>query len=155
MAVIVIAALSARLLAEAAVRDGFDVVALDVFGDVDTRRAAVRWLPIGGAIGAAGAAGGSPLDPDRLLAALQEVSPRGGDEVIGWIPGSGFEGRPELLAAGADLLPLIGTAATNVRRVRDPGPFFGALAAAGIDHPATRLSAPDDRQGWLSKDAAG
>lgn len=142
-----VAAFSARLLAEAAARDGFDVVALDVFGDVDTRRAAMRWLPIA-------AAGSLQLDSGRLLDALRDLTRPGGDEVIGWIPGSGFEGRPELLAAGAELLPLIGTAAADVRRVRNPAQLFDALAAGGVDHPPIRLLAPADPDGWLSKDAA-
>jgi len=36
---IAVAALSARMMAEASARDGFDVVALDLFGDADTREA--------------------------------------------------------------------------------------------------------------------
>ena len=47
MPTIAVAAISARAMAEAAASDGFKVVALDLFGDTDTRRAASRWLPIG------------------------------------------------------------------------------------------------------------
>lgn len=141
-----VAALSARLLAEAAAQDGFGVVALDLFGDADTRRAAERWLPIG-------AAGAAQIDAGRVLDALRELSRHSAGEVIGWIPGSGFEGRPEVLEAGAKLLPLIGTAAEAVRRVRDPQQFFGALAAHGIAHPAVQAHAPSDPAGWLSKDS--
>lgn len=47
MQTIAVAAISARAMAEAAASDGFKVVALDLFGDVDTRRAASRWMPIG------------------------------------------------------------------------------------------------------------
>ena len=39
MTVLAVAAVSARMLVEAARADGFDVVALDLFGDADTRRA--------------------------------------------------------------------------------------------------------------------
>ena len=39
---LVVAAVSARMLAEAAARDGYAVVALDLFGDVDTRRVSQR-----------------------------------------------------------------------------------------------------------------
>ncbi|MEP7298885.1 MAG: ATP-grasp domain-containing protein [Burkholderiales bacterium] len=146
MAVLAVAAVSARLLAEAAARDGHVVVALDLFGDADTRRAAAQWSPIGEA------GGGLQFDADRFLDALRDLSRRGSD-VIGWIPGSGFEGRPDLLEAGAKLLPLIGTSADAVRRVRDPQLFFGALAAHGIAHPPVQAHAPADPQGWLSKDA--
>ena len=145
MAKLAVAAVSARMLAEAAAGDGYDVVALDLFGDVDTRRASAEWLPLG-------MAGSPQLDAGCVLDALLELSRRG-DEVIGWISGSGFEGQPELLEAGAKLLPLLGTAAEGVRRVRDPQQFFGVLAAEGIGYPPVQAHAPDDPDGWLSKDA--
>ena len=147
MAKLAVAAVSARMLAEAAAGDGYDVVALDLFGDVDTRRASAEWLPLG-------MAGSPQLDAGCVLDALLELSRRG-DEVIGWISGSGFEGQPELLEAGAKLLPLLGTAAEGVRRVRDPQQFFGVLAAEGIGYPPVQAHAPDDPDGWLSKDANG
>ena len=148
MAVLAVAAVSARMLAEAAAHDGYEVVALDLFGDADTRRVSERWRSIG-------ATGSLQNDGARVLDALQAMARQGGDAVIGWIPGSGFEGRPELLDAGAQLLPLIGTPADAVRRVRDPGEFFGALAAHGIAHPPMRADAPADAEGWLLKDARG
>ena len=148
MAVLAVAAVSARMLAEAAARDGYGAVALDLFGDVDTRRVSQRWQAIG-------AAGSLRIDGARVLAALHELAREAGDTVIGWIPGSGFEGRPDLLDAGAQLLPLIGTPAAAVRRVRDPRGFFAALAAHGIAHPPVRFEAPGDATGWLLKDAAG
>lgn len=148
MGVLAVAAVSARMLAEAAARDGHGVVALDLFGDVDTRRVSPRWQSIG-------AAGSLQIDAARVLAALRELARTAGDSVIGWIPGSGFEGRPDLLDAGAQVLPLIGTPADAVRRVRDPAAFFAALAAHGIAHPAVRFDAPGDAEGWLLKDANG
>lgn len=145
-ALLAVAALSARMLAEAAVLDGYQVIALDLFGDADTRRASQRWQPIG-------AAGSLQIDATRVLDALQALARKGGDEVIGWVPGSGFEGQPELLDAGAQLLPLIGTPAEAVRRVRDPALFFDVLEAHGIAHPPVRADAPADADGWLLKDA--
>ena len=142
MAALAVAAVSARMLAEAAAHDGYGVVALDLFGDADTRRASQRWHPIG-------APGSLQIDAARVLDALQQLAQQGRDTVIGWIPGSGFEGRPELLEAGAQLLPLIGTPADAVRRVRDPAEFFGVLAAHGIAHPPVRADAPADAEGWL------
>jgi len=147
MAVLAVAAVSARMLAEAAARDGYGAVALDLFGDVDTRRVSQRWQAIG-------ATGSLRIDGARVLAALYELAREAGDAVVGWIPGSGFEGRPDLLDAGAQLLPLIGTPAEAVRRVRDPRGFFAALAAHGIAHPPVRFDAPSDAAGWLLKDAS-
>lgn len=148
MAVLAVAAVSARMLAEAAAHDGYGVVALDLFGDADTRRASQRWHPIG-------AAGSLQIDAARVLEALQQLTRQGGDNVIGWVPGGGFEGRPELLEAGARLLPLIGTPVDAVRRVRDPVAFFGVLDAHDIAHPPVRADAPADAEGWLLKDARG
>ena len=146
MTVLAVAAVSARMLVEAARADGFDVVALDLFGDADTRRACAEWVAIG-------RPGTLDINADLLLSALAALARRGG--VAGWIAGSGFEGRPDLLERGAALLPLIGTPADAVRRVRDPQAFFGFLDAEGIPHPAVRVTAPADATGWLSKDAHG
>jgi len=146
--VLAVAAISARMLAEAAARDGHGVAALDLFGDADTRRVSQCWRSIG-------RAGSLEIDGTRVLEALQELARQAGDKVTGWIPGSGFEGKPELLEAGAKLLPMIGTPADAVRRVRDPAVFFSALAAHGIAHPPVRFDAPADAQGWLMKDARG
>jgi predicted ATP-grasp superfamily ATP-dependent carboligase len=149
-----VAALSARCLAEAAALEGFSVVALDLFGDRDTRRAAPRWQPIG-------SAARLRIDAALLLNALQVLAER--DEAQGWIAGSGFDGRPELLQQGAQRLPLIGNAASTVRRVRDPEVFFAELDHHGIAHPAVLHAWPRDADGrllkgasgWLLKDAGG
>lgn len=146
MTVLAVAALSARMLAEAAVDDGFDVVALDLFGDADTRRACSEWCSIG-------EPASLRIDETLLLPALGALAQRGC--VAGWIAGSGFEGRPDLLERGSALLLLIGTQTDAVRRVRDAQAFFGLLDAGGIAHPAVRMSMPEDASGWLVKDAHG
>ena len=150
MQTIAVAAISARAMAEAAAREGFQVVALDLFGDVDTRHAAALWLSIG-------APGGLQIDSARALSALRMLAREGegGMPVSGWIAGSGFEGAPDLLEQGAAVLPLIGTAPAAVRRLRDPASFFGYLAAHAMPFPRVRLQPPDDAAGWLMKDAHG
>ena len=141
-----IAALSARALTEAARADGYDVLALDVFGDVDTRRAATTWLAL-----AAGGADDNTLriHPAALCAGLQQAASQG---AMGWIAGSGFEADLSLLQAGAAVLPLIGNPAAVWRAVRDPVQFFGCLQAAGLPCPAWQGNAPADPTGWLVKD---
>lgn len=142
---IAVAAISARVFAEQAAREGFEVVALDLFGDRDTRRAAAQWRSIGDAPTLR-------IDGERLLAALDECARSGAAQA--WLFGSGLDGRPDLLAAGAKRLPLIGNDADTVRRVRDPAAFFGTLAAHGIAHPPVRDRPPADLRGWLVKDSA-
>ena len=146
MTLLAVAALSARMLAEAARDDGLNVVALDVFGDADTRRAVSHWTAIG-------APETLRIDAAMLLSALRTLAQR--CDVVGWIAGSGFEGQPDLLARGAAVLPLIGTPAEAVRRVRDPQTFFDVLDRHGIPHPPVRMTAPVDAAGWLVKDASG
>jgi predicted ATP-grasp superfamily ATP-dependent carboligase len=144
---IAVAAISARLLAEAAAREGHDVVvALDLFGDADTRRASARWEGIG-------APGSFHIDGARLLAGLAQA--QRGDRAELWVAGSGFEGAPDLLERGAALLPLAGTPGAAVRRLRDPQQFFAALAARGIPHPPVRRDAPVPAEGWLTKHPGG
>ena len=62
-------AVSARMMAEAAVRDGYRALAVDLFGDADTRRAASAWWP-------GGDAATLQLDtPAVLAAAAPKASP--------------------------------------------------------------------------------
>jgi len=140
---LVVAALSARIVAQSARRAGWRVVALDLFGDVDTRAAADVWHPIG-----------DPtllcLDGERFLSALE--SARTAPDCVGWIAGAGFEPQPDLLEAGAHLLPLLGNPRATIDRVRDPQRFFTALREQHIPHPETRFEAPVESPGWLKKD---
>lgn len=140
---IAVAALSARLLAQAGAQAGLQTIALDVFGDRDTRAAAARWLPIG-------TPDALRIDAALLLDTLAALA-RGG-AVQGWTPGAGFEGRPELLEQGAALLPLLGTSGADVRRLRDPKTFFDALDALRIKHPEVRHESVAGAPGWLMKD---
>jgi len=142
---LVLTGLSVRMMSEQAVRDGYSALALDVFGDVDTRRVAAAWAGIG-------APADLRIDAGRFLAGLARFADHEG--VFGWVAGSGFEDRPELIEAGAQVLPLLGTPASAVRRVRDPRAFFAFLDAQGIAHPAVRFAVPSEG-GWLSKDAGG
>ena len=146
MTVLAVAALSARVLAEAGRDDGLDVIALDLFGDADTRRASSQWASIR-------APASLRIDAAMLLSALRALAQRG--DVIGWIAGSGFEGEPDLLVRGAAVLPLIGTPADALRRVRDPQAFFDMLDRQGIPHPPVQMTTPVDPAGWLVKDARG
>lgn len=143
---ICVAALSARLMAESARRGGFDVVAFDLFGDLDTRRATRHWTCIG-------LPGALAIDAQSMARAL--VALRAVPGLVGWVAGSGFERCPELLASAGDSLPLLGNAAATVRAVREPATFFAGLAACGIPHPEIVFALPLAPAGWLSKDARG
>jgi uncharacterized protein len=142
-----VAALSARALADAARAEGCAVVALDVFGDADTRRAADAWYPIG-----------DPqtmrIDAPRMLATLDRLRCEGRTE--GWLYGSGFEGRPGLIGEAAARLAVFGNSAGIVRRLRDPVDFFAMLDDARLPHPPVAFDMPPTAEtGWLVKHAGG
>lgn len=139
-----LAALSARRLAAWAALDRVPAIALDVFGDSDTRALSRSWLPVGRASPPA-------FDAGLLLDTLAALARRG--DVAGWVAGGGFEGDLALLDAGARRLPLWGTAAADQRRLADARGFFADLAAHALPHPPVRFDPPDE-PGWLRKRAA-
>lgn len=113
---IVLAATSARNPAEPAVESEFLRIALDVFGDRDTRAVTSHWCPVG-----------------RRT------------DVAGWVAGSEFEAQLELLSAGACRLPLLGNTPGTVERVRAPASFFAMLRSCAFLTPrcmSRRLSMP-------------
>ena len=143
---LVVAGISVRALAESARQGGWEVIALDLFGDADTRRASAHWAPIG-------EASALRIDPARLRQELQQAARR--PRVDGWVPASGFEGAPELLAAGGTALPCLAIEPSAMQRVRDPASFFGALDRHRLSHPRISLDTPADAAGWLAKRAGG
>ncbi len=143
---LVVAGLSARWLVEDAVRAGWRVVALDLFGDADTRRLAARWAPIG--------------TPERLSidgAQLRHELARAAalDGALAWVAGGGTEADLSLLDAGGGALPRWGMARETIAALRDPSCFFGLLDRLGLPHPPWRRTAPDAMQGWVVKHPGG
>ncbi|KAA1008111.1 ATP-grasp domain-containing protein [Paraburkholderia panacisoli] len=142
---VAVAGLSARLLAQSAVRAGLRVAALDVFGDRDTREAAELWFDIGD--------GALAIDRARLADVLTRVAhlPR----FLGWIGGSGLEPLIEQLCGEPGLPRFIGNDAEANAAVREPRRFFTLLDALHIAHPAVSFARPATTEGWLFKDAHG
>jgi predicted ATP-grasp superfamily ATP-dependent carboligase len=145
-ATVVVAGLSVRMLAESARRAGWSVVALDLFGDADTRRASLRWHCIGDPRTCT-------IEPALLRPALERAARE--PDVIGWVAGSGFEPCPELLEAQVPGLPLLGMSGAALRRVRAPASFFAMLDRLGLLHPEVALQPPATPDGWLLKSARG
>lgn len=137
--------LSARQLAEGARRSGFEVIAADLFGDEDT-------VAVARGHHACGRPEALAIEADLLLPLLAQAARDG--RCAGWVAGSGFEGRLDLLAAAAERLPLWGNDPATVAAVRDPVRFFAGLAALGLRHPEVRLQRPAG-PGWLQKDLGG
>ena len=141
---VAVAGLSARLVAQSAARAGLNVVALDIFGDRDTRAHAGMWFDIGG--------NGLSIDRARLYDALERAArlPR----MLGLIVTSGLEPLAGELARAPRVPRFIGNGA-QAAAVRDPRRFFALLDEAQVAHPDVRYTPPADRSGWLVKRSDG
>ncbi len=134
---VLVVAVSARMLAQLAVADGYDVIALDRFGDVDLRAVAP------------GAT--APSNP-----ALAELA--AGVEADAVVYGAGFENRPDLVRRLAQARELLGTPAEALADVRDPWAVGAAARAAGGRAPETRPAGGLPRgepNTWLRKPRRG
>ena len=133
---VLVVAVSARMLAELAAADGYEVIALDRFGDADLRAVAP----------------GATAPNGEALAALA-----GDVEADAVVYGAGFENRPDLVARLADGRELLGTPAGLLTLARDPWAVGAAARAAGARAPETLASMrePRDRGTWLRKPRLG
>jgi predicted ATP-grasp superfamily ATP-dependent carboligase len=114
---ILLVAVSARMLAELAVRSGHEVVAFDRFGDLDLR----ALCPARGVPG--------PM--------AEIVEAAAGAEAPSVICGAGLENRPDLVERLAKGRELLGCPPSVLARVRDPAVLGASLRAAGFHHPRT------------------
>lgn len=130
---VLVVAVSARMLAELAVGDGYEVIAVDRFGDVDLRAVAP---------GVTGRSG------DALVKLAEDTAT---DAVV---YGAGFENRPDLVCRLAQGRELLGTPAELLAAVRDPWAVGAAARAVGARAPETRPGdalANPDAGAWLRK----
>jgi uncharacterized protein len=131
---VLVVAVSARMLAELAVADGYEVIAFDHFGDVDLR---------------AIAPGATAPRNEALVTLAAEVQ---ADAVV---YGAGFENRPDLVRRLADGRELLGTPPERLADVRDPWSLGAAARAAGACFPETRAGATSYAGAWLRKPRRG
>jgi predicted ATP-grasp superfamily ATP-dependent carboligase len=134
---VLVVAVSARMLAQLAVADGYEVVALDRFGDVDLRAVAP----------------GATAPSNDALADLAA-----GVEAGAFVYGAGFENRPDLVRRMADGRELLGTPPELLAAVRDPWELGVAARAAGARAPETRCAGelpPAEPGSWLRKPRQG
>lgn len=120
---IVVVGIAARGLAAAARRAGLSPIALDLFGDADTRALAARTITVRRQSGLA-------FDPDDLLAKL---GIHAGDRPI--VLGTGFEHTPDLIEQIAGRFQLVGNSPETLRVLKEPVAFAAMLTDLGIPHP--------------------
>ncbi|HWD75128.1 MAG TPA: ATP-grasp domain-containing protein [Solirubrobacteraceae bacterium] len=134
---VLVAAVSARMLAQLAVADGYEVTGLDRFGDVDLRAIAP----------------GATARSNDALASLAA-----GTAADALVYGAGFENRPDLVTRMTGRRELLGTPPELLPAVRDPWAIGAAARAAGARAPETRSPAevPDlASDAWLRKPRQG
>jgi len=131
---VLVVAVSARMLAELAVADGYEVVAVDRFGDVDLR---------------AVASATTAQSNDALTELAAEV------EADAVVYGAGFENRPDLVRRLAERHELLGTPPELLPEVRDPRAVGAAARAAGARAPETRVTGHGGGGAWLRKPRHG
>lgn len=126
---------SVRALAQSLVGSGHEVVAADLFNDLDLQRIASQLQRINNY-------------PHDLLHLTDEV------EADAFIYTGGLENYPDLIDALTEKLPLLGNPGHVLRRVRDLPTLDEALKRGGFQMPPISQSAPlTTRQRWLRKSA--
>ena len=143
---ILLVSVSARMLAELAVGAGYDVVALDRFGDFDLQ----RLCPSVSVLRDLGGRGGMRA----LVDAAQEI------HAPSVTYGAGLENQPALVARLAAGRTLLGCSPETLERVRDPALLGASLRAAGLAYPPTFGAADAPRRAdrsrrWLRKPVRG
>jgi uncharacterized protein len=141
-----VAGVSARAIAESAVRSGYQVIALDAFGDMDLRALCECHLPK------------RDLHARYSAAALYAASLRLTFDVVAYV--SNLENHPQVVRRFARRHQLIGNAAETLTRVRHAPTVFASLARSGFAVPATIYAdqephplspSPTGREGTRSK----
>ena len=135
---VLLAGVSTRALAESAVRAGYEVVAVDGFGDLDLRACTtdVHVVRVGGRFSARAAA-----------AAARDVS----SEFV--VYQASFDNHPGAVRVLAANRVLWGNPPAVLGRARDPRRVARVVRDAGLPGPRVRLTRPPPgaRSGWLEK----
>lgn len=119
---VLVIGLSARAAAESAAAAGFEVTALDAFGDLD-QHPSVRAL-------APGRGAGRPFSPRSAVRAAATI------DCDAAVYLSGFENHPRAVSSLASGRTLWGNPPEVLSRVRDPGLLAEALRRNGLRAPA-------------------
>jgi predicted ATP-grasp superfamily ATP-dependent carboligase len=140
-----VAGISARALAVAARRSGLAAIAIDAFGDLDTREASCETFVLENAIG-----GFANVDLTAVVAARAHDN-----AAVGFVYGAGFDDCPHRLAQVQSATSILGSSPKTMALTRDPRFFAQACAGADLAHPEIAFAAPDEPSRWLTKRRGG
>lgn len=126
-------------LAASAKRAGYDVYAVDYFGDQDLKRVCKETLSIikqrkGQSCGRLS----FNFKPEALLKLAKRLLRR--RPIDAALLSSGLEDFPSVLFELSDLVPIIGNPPELILKVRDKERFFHELKRLGIPHPETMVA---------------
>ena len=124
---LIIAAISARGYAQAAVTSGYRVITIDAFADADTQIFSEQCFQV--------RMNASGVDVDDFKRIFSHINL---DEVAGFLYGSLFDGAADLLAWVAKQVPLVGNV-PEVMQLAKSFAFFGVLDALNVKHPEVYL----------------
>jgi len=136
---------SVRGLVQSAAAAGYRVIAMDAFGDDDTRAAASVFVPLPLRAGA--------IDPSGLAERLSAAAAR--HRPAGLVYGSGLEMLPHLLDSLAPEVPVCGNQPAVLAAVQRPECLAAWLDGGPVLFPETRTARPDAAEHWLIKPLAG
>ena len=128
---------------QAAVKAGFEVVAIDVFADEETRLAASETYIIN--------LSDDGLDAAELLELLVLIIKP--NDVFCY--GAGFERQPIMLKKIAKHLPVLGNNPQGMHYANTTKLFFAALDNSSIQYPEISFSGLKHTQHWLQKRVGG
>ena len=143
MSKLIIAAISARGYAQAAVENGYEVVTLDIFADADTQRFSKQTFKL--------KMHENAVDKADFKRAFLQIDL---EKIDGFLYGSLFDSAPDLLAWVAERVPLIGNEPDALNQAKDFS-FFKLLDELKIMHPEVRIQAPEMNSDWLVKQIGG
>jgi len=129
---------------KAATAAGYQVIALDAFGDVDTQLSASETFRVAYVDG--------QFDKHDLVQTLQSLDLA---DVAGLVYGSGFETTPELLDTISEFVPVLGNTSQILRNLKRPRQFFMLLDVLKIPHPKVSFKPLENATGWLYKQGGG
>lgn len=131
---------SARIIAQSLQRAGYNVIALDQFGDLDTRSSCISFYQL---------ADFSIENVKSNLALIREQ--QGFTHQPAVIYGSGIDSNPQLLDYLGNTFHLIGNPVNVVSAVRTPQIFFQLLKELKVNYPPVQFKRPDCLKNWLAK----
>jgi uncharacterized protein len=142
---VILAGISVRAMAQSAAAAGFQVTAVDGFGDLDTRKAA-------GCVLTPRDVQGASYTPGLVVRLAAGIAA----EYVAY--SANFENEPEALSCLMQGRTLLGNDPPTLREVRNPFRLRALLRASGHRVPEVRASSPRGtmpERGWLLKPRRG